>query len=533
MAHYLDKNYNLKSVLLALRNTYGVHTGEEQKHHLYEVLREFKVITKIGYFMADNASNNDAALALLAQQMELNPVKQRLRCSGHIINLVCKAILYGVDNDAINEAIHGADNDDEADDLTTVAVTQFESVLRGNDQAAIIRAWRKKGPLGKLHNIIIHARWNPQRRALFKAKQREAADSDAAHLFELVINGGIRWNSAYDMLERAFKLKDAIDLYTSHYRGDNEAPLEDDALSNDDWHELSLLKQLLKPMKKMSLLVQSADGDCQDGALHEALRSTGYLLDKFETLKQQQQFEPRSPFKAMINLGWKKLNKYYALSDQTPVYRLAVLLHPRYKMAWFKLHRRERKEWMDEVMKVARASYNAYELRYSDEVLLRSEPASKMSDFETLNAINDDLFILDDLERWLQEPVDPDPSVDPLQWWKLHQHRFPVLRCMAFDHLAAPASSSADECTFSSAGHVLDEDHWHTSDELAEAYQLLKSWYHQDVLDKQAIEAAVMDTEAAVMAATPLSEVPATPVPPLCGTQTTLRSLSIAQSMPN
>jgi len=95
------------------------------------------------------------------------------------------------------------------------------------------------------------------------------------------------------------------------------------------------------------------------------------------------------------------------------------------------------------------------------------------------------------------------------------------------------ASPTPLPSTTLSAGHVLDEDHWHTSDELAEAYQLLKSWYHQDVLDKQAIEAAVMDTEAAVMAATPLSEVPATPVPPLCGTQTTLRSLSIAQSMPN
>jgi len=104
---------------------------------------------------------------------------------------------------------------------------------------------------------------------------------------------------------------------------------------------------------------------------------------------------------------------------------------------------------------------------------------------------------------------------------------------MAFDHLAAPASSSADERTFSSAGHVLDEDHWHTSDELAEAYQLLKSWYHQDLLDKEAIEAAVMDREAAATAATPLSKVPAIPTPPLCRTQTTLRSLFMAESMPN
>ena len=47
---------------------------------------------------------------------------------------------------------------------------------------------------------------------------------------------------------------------------------------------------------------------------------------------------------------------------------------------------------------------------------------------------------------------------------------------MAFDLLAAPASSAADERVFSIAGHVLDDEHWHTKDDLAEAQQCLKSW---------------------------------------------------------
>jgi hypothetical protein len=46
---------------------------------------------------------------------------------------------------------------------------------------------------------------------------------------------------------------------------------------------------------------------------------------------------------------------------------------------------------------------------------------------------------------------------------------------MAFDHLAAPASSSADERQFSKAGHKLDEDHYNTKADLAEAEQLTKS----------------------------------------------------------
>jgi len=46
---------------------------------------------------------------------------------------------------------------------------------------------------------------------------------------------------------------------------------------------------------------------------------------------------------------------------------------------------------------------------------------------------------------------------------------------MAFDHLAAPASSSADERVFSKAGNVINEERWHMLDDLAEALQCLKS----------------------------------------------------------
>jgi len=159
----------------------------------------------------------------------------------------------------ISEVCLTADDPDE-DDLSTPSVTQFEQILRTNDQQAIIRAWLKKGPLVKLHNIVSHARATPARRQFFISKQREVAVDEGPRLFELVVNGGIRWNSAHDMLERAFKLKDAIDLYQSHHRQTAEDSLDEDVLTADDWQELSLLRQLLAPMKKMSLLPQSDFG---------------------------------------------------------------------------------------------------------------------------------------------------------------------------------------------------------------------------------------------------------------------------------
>lgn len=54
---------------------------------------------------------------------------------------------------------------------------------------------------------------------------------------------------------------------------------------------------------------------------------------------------------------------------------------------------------------------------------------------------------------------------------------------MAFDLLAAPASSSVDESLFSKAQHVLNEDRFNTLNDLTEAVRCLKNWFEQGLLD--------------------------------------------------
>jgi len=40
-------------------------------------------------------------------------------------------------------------------------------------------------------------------------------------------------------------------------------------------------------------------------------------------------------FSANINAVWQKLNAYYTRTDDTPIYRAAVFLHPLLKWRWF------------------------------------------------------------------------------------------------------------------------------------------------------------------------------------------------------
>ena len=83
------------------------------------------------------------------------------------------------------------------------------ATIRHDDERAQLKAWRKKGPIGKLHNVVKHARWSPKRRAFFRLKKQREADREAGkRLLELILNGGIRWQSDHDMIERAIQLRD-------------------------------------------------------------------------------------------------------------------------------------------------------------------------------------------------------------------------------------------------------------------------------------------------------------------------------------
>ncbi|GAB7336627.1 hypothetical protein MBLNU13_g10318t4 [Cladosporium sp. NU13] len=212
-AHYLDEQLRVKTVLLGLRP-----------------------IDLVGYFVADNASNNDTALREMAKEIDIDSLRQRIRCNAHVLNLVAKAILYGTGSDCIADAAKVA--------------SQLNSAVCTNASPT---------------------------------------------------NGGIRWNSDLEMIKRALKLRDALQLYQDHYFIDEADTLEqEDCLSTDYWIELTELKELLQPIKDVSVRYQTVPVDGSHGALWQTLSTTEWLLAKFEDLKRQ----PLSQyFLACVNLG--------------------------------------------------------------------------------------------------------------------------------------------------------------------------------------------------------------------------------------
>jgi hypothetical protein len=74
----------------------GAHTGERLAEIITLTLTTYGTTAdNVGYFVLDNASNNDKAVAALACQFNFTAAFRRLRCGPHTLNLVDQMIIFG------------------------------------------------------------------------------------------------------------------------------------------------------------------------------------------------------------------------------------------------------------------------------------------------------------------------------------------------------------------------------------------------------------------------------------------------------
>jgi hypothetical protein len=68
---------------------------------VHSTLQKFGVTpSKMGYFVLDNAYNNDTTVRILASKIGFNASHQRLRCGPHTLNLIGQRIMGSVYQDA-------------------------------------------------------------------------------------------------------------------------------------------------------------------------------------------------------------------------------------------------------------------------------------------------------------------------------------------------------------------------------------------------------------------------------------------------
>jgi hypothetical protein len=230
-AHFTTYDQKKQKALLALRRVPG-HSGEDQFSILLPVLEDYGIVRKLGAIIADNAPPNNVLCRFIQTHWEdklsldWEAEHMRIRCIGHIINLVVQAFLFA---DVIGmEELESYDEQDQSK----------ESI----DEEARRTKFRLLGPLGQGHNIVVHIRGSPGRTAEF----RELAGR------MIPMDNRTRWNSWYTMLVVLLNLRPAVEKYCQ----DHEDELEEDILSFQDWKKLRTIKDFLAPFSRATLFTE-------------------------------------------------------------------------------------------------------------------------------------------------------------------------------------------------------------------------------------------------------------------------------------
>lgn len=395
VAHFINDAGEPTTTLLSLPRQKGRHTGVNLAETVGDVIAEFHLEEKLGNFITDNASSNDTCLERLAHEGGYSQKERWIRCTGHVFNLVAQAILFGDGANAFEEDL----------------------VDKSSEEVKLIQ-WRKKGPIGKLHNIVFWINRSGYLSERFEQLQRvfiaPTRPDGKAETYELVRDVETRWNSFDDSVERALYLRPAIDelmleVKMEHERKKKTLPILADQLTDDDWNVLAMYHEILEPVKTATGLLQGEAGG-RYGCIWQVLPTFERLLEHFEQLrlqypvrkptmetvqKQHQQspmsFNEHHSFTAdavssmsnefatfethlstNINLGWQKLNDYYDKLGDTSIYVAAVVLHPRMKWRWIEKHwvdaeRSSRDSWIEP----ARMAFTKRSLEYESKELAR------------------------------------------------------------------------------------------------------------------------------------------------------------------
>jgi hypothetical protein len=252
--HYTDSSFRNCTKFIAFRRLHGSHSGKNMATLLVQILKEFEIEERLGYFITDNATSNDLCIDFTLEDLlpDLTSAERkyrRLRYYGHVLNLACMTYFYGHDAESF-EIEHMVNNilQREVEDL---------------------KLWRKLGPLGKLHNITVWIRRNDWRRTLFLSFSK-AGEPGAALMLKQ--DNSTRWNSVYDSIKRAFEKQGAVQALLIHatypLKKDSAKQIDaEDVLTAEDWRVLAEILHILKPFKGQTMRLQSRAVEDHHGSL--------------------------------------------------------------------------------------------------------------------------------------------------------------------------------------------------------------------------------------------------------------------------
>ncbi|KIJ43629.1 hypothetical protein M422DRAFT_253220 [Sphaerobolus stellatus SS14] len=147
---------------------------------------------------------------------------------------------------------------------------------------------------------------------------------------KLILDVITRWSSTCLMLERALKLRHALDtICRSPEYKDTLGKL---AISDDIWKKVELIVEILSKARTGQQLLSA---DCYP-TLHKAIPAMEYLQGEWEKLQDTYRFGENDDVVPLIQAGFDKLSIYYLKMEDTDAYGNATVLTSYVKMCYLK-----------------------------------------------------------------------------------------------------------------------------------------------------------------------------------------------------
>ncbi|RXW14793.1 hypothetical protein EST38_g11056 [Candolleomyces aberdarensis] len=565
---HMEKNGEPLCMLLDIVELSVSHSGVNLAAAFVDILRSYGIEHKLLSVTCNNASSNDTMINEIAKLILSYPgAVNRVRCLAHVVNLVVKIILWqfnsrrrvktsekaskGVksgqkgesDGEVASDESQVPEDDpldlgeiaddiereekemdevvDESEDeeLGEDEVEWFEEALGGKvDEVAastqparlVLTKLRKLAYAIKNSPTIILPRW----KAAILEVASEEPEKDRKLMFRMMLRDvPTRWNSSYDMLKLSYLYWCAIDRLTSR----RDLGVRKYELTDDEWVIVKQLRDTLKVFKNTTLKFSSKSTNLPDvipamDQMHDALTSS--MKDP----------KLNASIRSALSLGIDLLNKYYSLTDESEVYRIAIVLHPSYKLRYFKKAGWD-KDWMKTAEDIIR---NEFKRVYADFKLLSQashltnlrKPAKHSSSLpdsdDDINipvssegsSSSDDEEMISELDRYLKAKTVKGVEA-PLARWYENRGSYPRLWRMARDYLTIPATSVSVECVFSKGRLIISHIQNRLSGQSTRALLCLGAWTKQNLVkNSDLIEASklpeVDDNEESVVVDYPI-----------------------------
>ena len=208
-AHYIDKDWCLKSKVLNFRHFPPPHTGHAIYELVYAMIKDWGHESKVMCMTVDNATNNDSMIPLLQECLNghssfpCDGAHFHIRCAAHILNLIVKDGLK-----AIDPAVKLVRDNVKYIDSSEARMIRFRDFVSQLEKPSSLKLW---------------------------------------------LDVVTRWNSTYLMLKRALDNRVAVNRFGS------TEPDYTLKLTDREWESVENMASILQPFYEMINLFSGSD----------------------------------------------------------------------------------------------------------------------------------------------------------------------------------------------------------------------------------------------------------------------------------